>query len=63
MKDRDNIKTVNGYNIASLGGFVTVKHWNILKDGEYLGCAFKFKEAKQACESGNFDKIYKGNLY
>lgn len=59
----DKIKLINGYKIERLGGFVCVKHWNIYKDGKYIGCTFKFRDAKNACMSDNFEKIYHGSMY
>ena len=59
----NNTKTINGCEVVSFGGFITVKHWNVYKDGDFKGCSFKFKDAKQSCLSENFENLYKGRLY
>jgi len=59
-----NKRTVNGYTIESLGGFILVKHWIVYNDkSQLLGTFFKFRDAKKACLENDFSNGYKGSLY
>ena len=57
-------RKVNNYQIETLGGFITIKHWIITdKDNNYMGTYFKFGDAKTACLNNNFTDAYQGSMY
>ena len=56
-------KQINGYFIETCGGFITVKHWIVTLNNEYVGTYFKFGDAKKACELKDFSGAFVGTLY
>lgn len=58
------IHKVNGYEIHTIGGFITVRHWSIFdEDGNFMGTYFTYKEAKGACIAEDFDDAFYGKMY
>ena len=50
MKARE----INGYTIETRGGESFVKRWAVLQDEKLIAVYFKYREAKKACETGDF---------
>ena len=66
MNKRDKeaiIRNINGYQVETVGGFITIKHWIVSLDGEHIGTFFRFADAKKACLHNDFSKAYKKTLY
>ena len=57
-------RKINGYNVETVGGFITVKHWIVTdSNDEFKGIFFKFNQARTACLTSDFSEAYHGRLY
>ena len=61
----DKKRIINGYVVETRGGFITVKRWAVLdsKEENLLGVYFKFRKAKQACETKDFSGGLAEDIY
>lgn len=61
----DKKRVINGYVVETRGGFITVKRWAILdsKEENLVRVYFKFRDAKQACETEDFSGGLAKDIY
>ena len=59
MKARE----INGYRIETRGGESFVKRWAVLQGKKLIAVYFKYREAKEACETGDFSGRLKRDIY
>ena len=58
------IRTVNNFIIETMGGFITIKYWQVYnQDNEFKGIFFRFGDAKTACLNNDFSGAYMERLY
>ncbi len=57
------MKNVNSYQIETAGGGSFVKRWIVWKDGQIIRVFFKFRDAKNACKTGDFSAGMERDIY
>ncbi|MCD6209941.1 MAG: hypothetical protein J7J01_03435 [Methanophagales archaeon] len=54
---------INGYRIEGRGGPGFVKRYTVLRNEKLIAVYFKYRDAKQACETGDFSGGLKRDIY
>lgn len=57
------MRNINGYQVETAGGFITVKRWIVYKDKRIIRVFCRFKDAKDACHTGDFSKGMAKDIY